>query len=58
MLLAFILGPLMEEHLRRAMLISRGNPWVFVQRPISATLPNPGRPGHVPGADPGLQPHP
>src|SRR5688500_9277942 len=38
MMLAFILGPLMEEYLRRAMLLSRGNPWVFVQRPISATL--------------------
>ena len=38
MLLAFILGPLMEEYLRRAMLLSRGNPWVLVQRPISATL--------------------
>jgi TctA family transporter len=38
MLLAFILGPLMEEYLRRALLLSRGNPWVFVQRPISATL--------------------
>jgi putative tricarboxylic transport membrane protein len=38
MLLAFILGPLMEEYLRRAMLLSRGNPWIFVQRPISATL--------------------
>jgi TctA family transporter len=38
MLLAFILGPLMEEYLRRAMLLSRGNPWVFVQRPISAIL--------------------
>ena len=38
MLLAFILGPLMEEYLRRAMLLSRGNPWVFVQRPISATM--------------------
>jgi TctA family transporter len=38
MLLAFILGPLMEEYLRRAMLLSRGNPWVFVQRPISAVL--------------------
>ena len=38
MLLAFILGPLMEEYLRRAMLLSRGNPLVFVQRPISATL--------------------
>jgi TctA family transporter len=38
MLLAFILGPLMEEYLRRAMLLSRGNPWVFVERPISAIL--------------------
>jgi TctA family transporter len=38
MLLAFILGPLMEEYLRRAMLLSRGNPLVFVQRPISAVL--------------------
>ena len=38
MLLAFILGPLMEEYLRRAMLLSRGNPMVFLQRPISATL--------------------
>jgi TctA family transporter len=38
MLLAFILGPLMEEYLRRAMLISRGDPSVFFTRPISATL--------------------
>ena len=38
MMLAFILGPLMEEYLRRAMLLSRGDPWVFVQRPISLTL--------------------
>jgi TctA family transporter len=38
MLLAFILGPLMEEYLRRAMLLSRGNPLVFIQRPISLTL--------------------
>jgi putative tricarboxylic transport membrane protein len=38
MLLAFILGPMMEEYLRRAMLISRGDPWVFIYRPISATL--------------------
>jgi TctA family transporter len=28
----------MEEYLRRAMLLSRGDPWVFVQRPISLTL--------------------
>jgi putative tricarboxylic transport membrane protein len=38
MLLAFILGPLTEEYLRRVMLLSRGNTWVFVERPISATL--------------------
>jgi TctA family transporter len=38
MILAFILGPLMEEYLRRALLISRGDPMVFVTRPISATL--------------------
>ena len=38
MLLAFILGPLMEQYLRRAMLLSRGDPTVFFRRPISATL--------------------
>jgi putative tricarboxylic transport membrane protein len=38
MLLAFILGRLMEEYLRRALLISRGDPMVFITRPISATL--------------------
>jgi TctA family transporter len=36
MILGFILGPLMEENLRRAMLLSRGDPTVFVQKPISA----------------------
>jgi putative tricarboxylic transport membrane protein len=35
MLLGFVLGPLMEENLRRAMLMSRGDPSVFVTRPIS-----------------------
>ena len=38
MLLGFILGPLMEENLRRALLLSRGDPTVFATRPISATL--------------------
>ncbi|WP_185984549.1 tripartite tricarboxylate transporter permease [Aureimonas mangrovi] len=38
LLLGFVLGPLLEEHLRRAMIISRGDPLVFFQRPISATL--------------------
>jgi putative tricarboxylic transport membrane protein len=36
--LGFILGPLMEENFRRAMYLSRGNPIVFVERPISALL--------------------
>ena len=38
MLLGFILGPMMEEYLRRALLISRGDPTVLVTRPISATM--------------------
>ncbi len=35
LILGFVLGPLMEENLRRAMLISRGDPSVFFTRPIS-----------------------
>jgi putative tricarboxylic transport membrane protein len=38
LLLAFILGPMMEEFLRRAMLISKGDPMVLVTRPISAVM--------------------
>src|ERR1043165_4101992 len=38
MLLGFVLGPLMEENLRRAMLIARGDPSTFVTRPISGVL--------------------
>jgi putative tricarboxylic transport membrane protein len=38
MLLGFVLGPLMEENLRRALLISRGDPSVFVTRPISLSF--------------------
>jgi putative tricarboxylic transport membrane protein len=38
LLLGFILGPMMEEHLRRAMLLSRGDWSVFVTRPLSAGL--------------------
>ena len=38
LLIGFVLGPMMEEHLRRAMLLSRGDPMVFVQRPISGVL--------------------
>ncbi|MGQ0749761.1 MAG: tripartite tricarboxylate transporter permease [Betaproteobacteria bacterium] len=36
LILAFVLGPLMEENLRRALLISRGDVTVFFTRPISA----------------------
>jgi putative tricarboxylic transport membrane protein len=35
LLIGFILGPLFEENLRRALLISRGDPTVFLTRPIS-----------------------
>ena len=35
MLLGFILGPMMETYLRRAMLLSRGDPNVFLNRPLS-----------------------
>jgi putative tricarboxylic transport membrane protein len=38
LLLGFVLGPMMEENLRRALLLSRGDPWVFLERPISAGL--------------------
>jgi TctA family transporter len=38
LLLGFILGPMMEENLRRAMLLSRGDWSVFVTRPLSASL--------------------
>jgi putative tricarboxylic transport membrane protein len=38
LVLAFVLGPLIEENLRRAMLIARGDPTVFITRPISAGL--------------------
>jgi len=38
LLLGFVLGPMMEENLRRALLLSRGDPTVFATRPISAGL--------------------
>ena len=38
LLLGFVLGPLLEENLRRAMILSHGNPTTFVTRPISAVL--------------------
>jgi putative tricarboxylic transport membrane protein len=38
MILGFVLGPLMEENLRRAMRISSGDPMIFINRPISLGL--------------------
>jgi TctA family transporter len=38
LLLGFILGPMMEEYLRRALLLSKGDPMVLLTRPISATM--------------------
>lgn len=38
LLLGFILGPMMEENLRRALLLSRGDWTTFMSRPLSASL--------------------
>ena len=38
LLLGFILGPLLEEHMRRALLLSGGDASVFITRPISAAM--------------------
>ncbi len=38
LLLGFILGPMMEENLRRAMLLSRGDPMTFLTRPLSLVM--------------------
>jgi TctA family transporter len=38
LLLAFVVGPLMEEYFRRSLQVSRGSLMIFVERPISAGL--------------------
>ncbi len=38
LLLGFVLGPLLEENMRRALIISRGDPSIFLTRPISGVL--------------------
>jgi TctA family transporter len=38
LLMGFLLGPMMEVYMRRAMLLSRGDPLVFVQRPLSLSF--------------------
>lgn len=37
-LLGYVLGPMVEENFRRALLLSRGNLLVFFQHPISASF--------------------
>jgi putative tricarboxylic transport membrane protein len=38
LVLSFILGPLLEQYFRRSLQLSRGDPWIFLERPVSATL--------------------
>jgi len=38
LLVGLVLGPLLEEHLRRSLIVSRGNLAIFVEKPISATV--------------------
>ena len=38
LLIGFVLGPMLEEYLRRSLVLSRGDPLVFVERPVSAVL--------------------
>ena len=38
LLLGFVLGPMLEEHLRRAMIVARGDPLWLLTRPISGGL--------------------
>jgi TctA family transporter len=38
LLLGFVLGPLLEDHLRRSLIISRGDLSIFISTPVSAVL--------------------
>ena len=38
LLIGFVLGPMLEEYLRRGLVLSRGSPLVFIERPVSAIL--------------------
>jgi TctA family transporter len=38
LILGFVLGPMLEENLRRSLLVSRGDPSVFIDRPIALTI--------------------
>ena len=38
LLIGLVLGPEMEAHLRRSLIVSHGDPMVFLERPVSATI--------------------
>lgn len=38
LLIGFVLGPMLEEYLKRAMVLSRGDVGVFIERPVSAVF--------------------
>jgi TctA family transporter len=38
LLIGLVLGPEMEAHLRRSLIVSHGDPMIFLQRPVSATI--------------------
>jgi len=38
LLIGLVLGPAMEQHLRRSLIVSRGDPTIFFQRPVSAAI--------------------
>jgi putative tricarboxylic transport membrane protein len=38
LVLAFVLGPMLEKALRQSLLISQGSPMIFITRPISAIV--------------------
>ena len=38
LVLALVLGPIMEESLRKSLLMSGGSPFIFFQHPISAII--------------------
>jgi putative tricarboxylic transport membrane protein len=38
LLIGLVLGPAMEQHLRRSLIVSHGDPMIFLQRPVSATI--------------------
>jgi putative tricarboxylic transport membrane protein len=38
LVLALVIGPMMENSLRLSLVISQGNPWIFIDHPISAAF--------------------